>query len=219
MNLNLYLVGEMGTGKTELARHIAERWGAVVFQRTRLMHAICHALVDGADDLDMLLERLFPGDESAVDDLRSRLVTYVLDYVPDERRQRQLYQQVVQIVQERNPVAFDAELEARMAIARDHVGDRIHVIEDMYTLPSAEFFAARGFVGIRLVTPRSQAHERIRRRDGFLPVEGTFDHETERDLDKIPCAVTIINDGTLQQLWQRGDDALLELGAAHGQKA
>jgi dephospho-CoA kinase len=218
--MNIMLVGKMGAGKTEAARYLGERWGAVTFHRARLMHAICHALVDGADDLDLLLERLFPGDSSTVDDLRSKLVTHVIGYVPDERRQRQLYQDVVKIVQDYNPLAFEIELESRMQVARSHVGEgKMLVIEDMYTLPAFEYFAARGFQSIRITAPLSLARERIKQRDGFLPIEGTFDHETEADLDRMPCAVTIVNDGSLQALGRKIDQALIELGAAHAQKA
>lgn len=215
--MKLVLVGGMGTGKTESARHLAERWGAICFERTRLMHAICHALVDGAGDLDHLLARLFPADDEAVEELRTQLLKYVLGYVPDERRQRQLYQQVVHIIQERDPLAFEVELETRVHMAQSQAGQsKLLVIEDLYTLPAFEFFTARGFRSIKLTAPLSLAKKRIEARDGFLPAEGTFDHETETDLALMPCDVTIVNDGTLTALHEKIDQALLQLGQANG---
>ncbi len=217
--MKLMLVGRIGTGCTEGAQHLADRWGAICFQRTRLMHAICHALVDGAGDLDFLLQRLFPDDENTVAKLRSQLLKYVLEYVPDERRQRQLYQQVVQIVQKHDPLAFETELEARLELAGQQVsGDKILVIDELYTLPAFEYFVARGFIPIKFVSPKSLARKRIEERDGFLPTEGTFDHETESDIDLMPCDVTINNDGTITQLRTKIDQALLTLGAARVQE-
>jgi dephospho-CoA kinase len=215
--MNLMLYGSIGTGKSEASNYLADRYGAIVFQRTRLMRSICHALVDGADDLDELLRSLFPEDEQAVADLRSDLVYFVRAYVPDASRQRQLYQHVVDIVQQRDPVAFEVELMGRIDLARQRAGaDRMIVVEDIYTLPAYEFFAARGFRGARITAPASLARKRVLARDGFLPVEGTFDHETERDLEQMPFAMSLANDGTIDHLRRQLDTLVQVAGAADG---
>lgn len=215
---NVMVFGGIGTGKTELAQHLADRHGAIVFQRTRLMRSICHALVDGAEDLDELLRSLFPDDEQAVADLRADLVYFVRSYVPDASRQRQLYQHVVDIVQQCDPLAFEVELLGRIELARQRAGaERMIVIEDIYTMPAYEFFAARGFVPVRVTAPLSLARRRVMARDGFLPVEGTFDHDTELDLDQMVPAATIVNDGTLDRLRHEGDAVIQKLEVANGQ--
>lgn len=190
--VRLMLTGKMGSGKTSGGDHIERVYGATRWVRTETMKRLAHALADQVGDLEALLAAVVP-DDAQRDEVRARLLTYILSYEPEPGKPRRLYQDVAQIVMDADPLAFEREMFARMELA-ERDGARFQLVDDVRSAAAFEFFAERGYTSVRIDASDHTRRRRMLERDGYLPAEETFLHSSETDLDETAHDYVVNND-------------------------
>lgn len=212
MRLKLIVLGQIGVGKSTAIQYLVDSRDAVCFHRARKMHELSHAVIDGTGDIDEILTQLFGDEQEQIDAVRHELLAYAATFEYEQARIRQLYQDVVDIVQAHEQLVFDHELQQRVERAEEHLdASRIMAMDDMYTRPAFEHFTARGWRSIRLVCSSQIAMKRLKARDGTIPVEAVLVHPTEQDLDSLPVDRVIVNNGSVADLKREMDAAVTSM--------
>ena len=180
--VRMLLTGFMGSGKGFVSARLTSEYGAVGWSRTELMKRLAHAVVDHLGDADAILAKLFEAEDDRAE-VRGELLDYAGRYIPEPGKPRRLYQDVTQICQDHDPLCFERELAARI----DLVGVcEFSLIDDVRSLEAFEFFAARGYVTVRVDADEQVRYRRMLARDGYLPSAETFNHASETVLSEVP---------------------------------
>lgn len=176
----LFLTGKMGSGKDAATDWFEDNYDVKRWTRTDLMKRLAHSLTDHIDSPDKFLIRLF-SDEEERDSLREELIAYSLHYIPEEGKQRRLYQDITEICQKYDPYCFERELDARINL----VDSNFSLIDDVRKLSAFEYFTDRGYKSLCVEATEEVRRARMLKRDGLLPSEETFQHSSETELDNV----------------------------------
>lgn len=207
----LLITGKMGAGKSSASDYLCERWGATRWTRSESIKQLSHALTDQVGDAEALLEALLP-DSVQRDAARRDLLRYIAGYTPEQGKARRLYQDVAQILIDVSPLVFEEELLRRIRRAEKDEPATAHfsVVDDVRNLGAFQFFAAEGYLSLRVEADEAVRRARILARDGYLPSEETFRHQSETELDGVPHDFVIVNDAHERGHLERELDLLID---------
>lgn len=191
--VRLLITGKMGSGKSSASSYLREAHSATCWSRTETMKALAHALAFQAGDVDELLASLL-ADADAQARVRRQLLAYAATYEPEPGKPRRLYQDVVQILIEEDPLCFERELLARIKAAETQSPGGFSLVDDVRNRDALRFFGERGYQSLRIDAGDAVCRRRMMARDGYLPDESTFAHPSERELDAEPHDFCIVND-------------------------
>ena len=191
--LRLLICGKMGSGKSTAADYLVDHHGAVRWSRSTAMKRLAHALVDQSEPVDPLLRELLR-DPNMCASATAALIRYAASYEPEPGKPRRLYQDVAQIVMERDPLAFERDITRRIDQIDEPTSDQMILVDDVRSIASFEWFRAHDFTSLRITASREQREARMRDRDGYLPDEETFAHRSELELDQERVDHEIEND-------------------------
>lgn len=191
--VRLMMTGKMGSGKSSASEYLREAHGATCWSRTETMKALAHALAFQSGDVDEILGSLL-SDPDSLERARRNLLAYAAVYEPEPGKPRRLYQDVVQILLDEDPLCFERELLARMEEAEAGSRTEFSLVDDVRNREALRFFAERGYRSLRIDADDAICRRRMLDRDGYLPDESAFAHPSERELDAEPHEFRIVND-------------------------
>lgn len=191
--VRLAIMGKMAAGKTTAADHLMREYGATTWTIAERIKQVAHALIDQTGNLGDLLE-VIVREPQLRHDATVALLRYADAYEPEPgSKPRGAYQQVGQILRDLHPstrLCWEADLQARIdATSSDFV------VVDMRAKESHRFFCdEQGYASLRIDASEQVRRARMAARDGAVPTDELFRHQSETDVDELEFDFVIANE-------------------------
>jgi dephospho-CoA kinase len=178
--------------------------------------ALCGKLRSGKDTAANHLYIRHGFDRVAFGDALKRNAHAVFPWISDGTKPRALYQQYGQLMREIDPdvwikhaeMAVKGKIDFRVSMGAEAIGI---VITDLRQPNEYEWARANGFTIIRVTAPDEVRIGRaIKAGDTFC--DNDLEHSTELAIDGFAVDYTVVNDGTVDELKEKINAVLEEIG-------
>lgn len=217
---NVIVTGKAGTGKSTLAEILQRKYGYQKYSLATPIKEIASRMNEW--NLDFLSRSLYDAfcacfsrnGHYSLQDIQAVLTQAYRQFGPvlkERKKPRVLYQFIGQEM--RRVVHPDCWV--RLLAWR--IDYRVpFVIDDVRMLNEFQYFSSiPNTVSIRMVVPDEIRIQWLLLRDGVVDEE-ELNHETERYCDDLPCTITIVNTGSLEDLEVTIDELAQEVLATRG---
>lgn len=132
--------------------------------------------------------------------------------VPTHPKPRALYQ-FMNVMRDFDEDVWVKHLEHSITLAEDRKSTIGIVVEDARQENEVEFLRSRGFTIVRVESPEEKRREIIEQEDKLTgdELEDAMTHKTEAYSEQVTPDLTIVNDGSYDELMEKVDDMMAEI--------